>query len=539
MGVDGWRRRIAQDLVRPGRALEHLRQGIRYARILFREAITPEAAIAAIQKRLADREGEFLRMLELSVYAAPASPYRPLLHAAGYDLPQVRVLVERHGLEAALQRLRDDGVYVAIEELKGTREARRGAQTFRFAEQDFRNPLIGSGLVALSGGTRSRGIMTTIPSTNHRMGAEHLALALRAYGLDGAPMVVWLTQAHGASQWAILALATMGRRPLYWCTYLPRRLGAVDRAPVHTLAMRTWARLRGIALPHPRYVPFDQASVILGILRADPRRPCGVITTPSSALRLALAARSEGIDLGNVVFITIGEPLTPAKLGAVHAVGARAFSSLGFTEFGRATYGCAIPSSPDDTHVCRDAVAVIQRRRPVDAQGGEVDALLFTSLRRDSRRILLNVETGDYAKAGTRRCGCLLESVGWTEHLEGIRSFEKLNAEGRRFSGSELITLIEEILPARFGGDPTDFQLLEQEDEDGFTRLYILVHPRLGPVDEDAVLRCVNETLRPAQTVGSNVWTTAGTIQVRRAPPRLTGAGKLMPLHHLGGVPSI
>src|SRR3989304_6190335 len=92
-------------------------------------------------------------------------------------------------------------------------------------------------------------------------------------------------------------------------------------------------------------------------------------------------------------------PVSPAGRRPVRhtrAAGARAFSSLGFTEFGRVTYGCAAAEG-DETHICSDAVAVLQYPRRVDHLGTEGDAPLFTTLRPDARRILLNVETGDYA----------------------------------------------------------------------------------------------------------------------------------------------
>jgi phenylacetate-coenzyme A ligase PaaK-like adenylate-forming protein len=296
--------------------------------------------------------------------------------------------------------------------------------------------------------------------------------------------------------------------------------------------MRVWAGLHGTRLPVPMHVPLAEPSGIMRWISGLRGRGGGIFTTPSSALRLALTAARTGADLAGLVFITIGEPLTPVKRAGIQAVGARAFSSLGFTEFGRATYGCSVPASPDDTHIVEDAVAVIQRRRAVDRMGTEVDALLFTALRPDARKILLNMETGDYAAMNARRCGCPLEAVGWTRHLEGIRSFEKLNAEGRLFFGSELITLVEDVLPRRFGGDATDYQLIEQEDREGFTRLSVLVHPRLA-VDEHALLACVEDTFRSADRSSAQTWQDAGTIQVRRAVPIMTGAGKVMALHHL------
>src|SRR5262249_17736824 len=118
--------------------------------------------------------------------------------------------------------------------------------------------------------------------------------------------------------------------------------------------------------------------------------------------------------------------------------------------------------------------------------------------------------------------------------------FEKLNAEGWCFLGSRLITLIEETLPARFGGDPTDYQLLEHEDHDGRTRLSMLVHPRVGAVDEKGVLACVEQMLPPTGGWGCVEMHRALTpLCVHRAVPFVTRAGKLMPLHRLGQTASV
>ena len=126
--------------------------------------------------------------------------------------------------------------------------------------------------------------------------------------------------------------------------------------------------------------------------------------------------------------------------------------------------------------------------------------------------------------------------MGWTEHLEEVRSFEKLTPEGGTFLGSTLVSLVEEMLPAQFGGDLTDYQLLEQEDPEGFTRLSVLVHPRLGPIDEDAIRERVEQTLAPAGWPITRVYREAGTLRVHRTAPMMTTAVKVMPLHHLGMV---
>jgi hypothetical protein len=40
----------------------------------------------------------------------------------------------------------------------------------------------------------------------------------------------------------------------------------------------------------------------------------------------------------------------------------------------------------------------------------------------------------------------------------------------------------------RFGGGPTDYQLLEDEGDDGLPGITLLVHPAVGPLNADAVV---------------------------------------------------
>jgi hypothetical protein len=48
----------------------------------------------------------------------------------------------------------------------------------------------------------------------------------------------------------------------------------------------------------------------------------------------------------------------------------------------------------------------------------------------------------------------------------------------------DLFEFIETTLPAEFGGDPGDYQLVEEEDCNAQTRLTLLVHPEVGQFDE-------------------------------------------------------
>src|SRR5207248_5736504 len=139
-------------------------------------------------------------------------------------------------------------------------------------------------------------------------------------------------------------------------------------------------------------------------------------------------------------------------------------------------------------HFFKDGLALIQHSRPVPGAELTVDAFHFTTLLSTSPKLLLNVESDDYGLMETRSCGCPLESYGYTEHLRQIRSFRKLTGEGVTLVGSEMVHILEEVLPSRFGGSPLDYQLVEEEDEQGFTRLGLVVSPRIEIADEAAVI---------------------------------------------------
>ena len=63
----------------------------------------------------------------------------------------------------------------------------------------------------------------------------------------------------------------------------------------------------------------------------------------------------------------------------------------------------------------------------------------------------------------------------------------KLNAGGMTFLDTDVIRILEADLPARFGGGPTDYQLLEEERGDGRPRVVLVVRPEGGPLDSAAV----------------------------------------------------
>ncbi len=113
-----------------------------------------------------------------------------------------------------------------------------------------------------------------------------------------------------------------------------------------------------------------------------------------------------------------------------------------------------------------------------------------------------------------------------------MRSYEKLTAEGNHFLGSDLVELVDRVLPARFGGGPTDYQLVEEE-VGGLPRVGIVARPGLGDLDETEVVAAVVAHLRatPRNQLMADVWRDSGTLRLIRREPYISAAGKILPLH--------
>jgi hypothetical protein len=192
-------------------------------------------------------------------------------------------------------------------------------------------------------------------------------------------------------------------------------------------------------------------------------------------------------------------------------------------------------------HLLTDQHAMITRRRAIEGGDHEVDSFVLTSLSPNAPKVLFNVEVGDTGTIEPSRCGCAMHRVGLQTVLFGVYSFEKLTGEGMTLPGTDLLTVIEEALPARFGGSPLDYQVVEEEDDAGRTRMTLFVHPGVGVVSPDQVIDAFLgelERLRPKSSI-PHIWRQAGTLRVVREAPRLTRGGKQIPFHALGSHRSV
>jgi hypothetical protein len=179
-------------------------------------------------------------------------------------------------------------------------------------------------------------------------------------------------------------------------------------------------------------------------------------------------------------------------------------------------------------------MALIEYPRQVPGFDVVVNGFCFTTLLPTAPKLLLNVEIDDYGLVEDRACGCPLEAYGYTEHLREIRSFRKLTGEGVTLVGSDMIAVLEQLLPARFGGGPLDYQLLEEEDERGFTKLSLVISPKIEITDQAAVIATVLDALGEKSVANSLtrvIWRKADVLRIKRMEPVRTARGKLMPLH--------
>jgi phenylacetate-coenzyme A ligase PaaK-like adenylate-forming protein len=281
----------------------------------------------------------------------------------------------------------------------------------------------------------------------------------------------------------------------------------------------------------------DEAEAVARWLAAKAAEgaPALVVTYPSGAVSACAAALERGLDVTGSFFYVGGEPYTTDKARVVERAGARAVSWYGMTETGTIGLPCDQTIVSDEVHLLPYKIAVLQR--PTHLGAVDLNTLLVTVLVPYAPKLMLNVDTGDYGVIEERDCDCALGRAGFRRHLHGIRSHEKLTAAGMTFLGDDLLILIEDVLPSRYGGSPEDYQLVEEEGSDGRARVTLVASPRLGDLDNEQMIETMLGHLSAAKgtRLMADVWRGASAVRVVRREPHLTSGGKIQPLHLLRG----
>jgi hypothetical protein len=101
----------------------------------------------------------------------------------------------------------------------------------------------------------------------------------------------------------------------------------------------------------------------------------------------------------------------------------------------------------------------------------------------------------------------------------------------------DVIRILDEILPARFGGVPGQYQLVEDELQDGRPRVRLLIHPAVGPFDPALAREAFLVALGSGSEVHRSMaatWREAGLVEIERRAPVTEAIGKILHLRTSG-----
>ncbi len=503
----------------------------------LKRPLTLERAMDDIKHRMDNREGNFLSIAKKLIYENQYSPYRKLLLWAGCEYGDLKDSVRQKGLEKTLERLRDEGVYLTLEEFKSKIPVRRNGLTFETTETDFDNPFVmGKAIEASTSGSRSKGTRVMYDWDFLTEEAANELILYETHGLVDAHLAFWFPGLPAISGMHNLLMNIKYRRPpVRWFSHIGTETAQPSFKDRLSLEYILWhCRRFGLSVPRPEFTTINNAFKVTEWLEKT-KKDSGVSvvrTYTSSAVRIVQAAIEKDIDIsGNVIF-TGGEPLTERRYRFIESAGVKAFPRYVATEAGLIGASCTNRVYPDDMHIYLDRFAVIQRHRKTVIGGYGIDSFLFTSLLLNTGKVLLNTEIGDFGKLAIKPCSCLFGELGMNVHASEVRSHDKLTGEGMTLLGSELGDVVGELIE-KAGGSPDDYQFWESWDDDGFSKVIIAISPALQNLDPDKLIEAIFEKLRnknSGSNITSQIWKQADTLKVVREYPEMTKGYKMLPI---------
>jgi hypothetical protein len=226
--------------------------------------LRPATLLATIRDRLERRDELLLDVIANGVFDRPGSPYLALFRHAGVELGDVELLVREHGVDAALGRLRDVGVYVTPDEVRGRAPIVRPGLELHPGENAFDNPFLADGYRAQSGGSTGAPRKVVLDISAILDDCPHHYLWVEARGLRDRPLVLWRSVPPSrAGIRGAFRSARLGPKLEAWFT--PTSPSFRDSTAQDWVALRAGrlaGRSAGISVPRPRYVPFAEADVV-------------------------------------------------------------------------------------------------------------------------------------------------------------------------------------------------------------------------------------------------------------------------------------
>jgi hypothetical protein len=493
--------------------------------------------VAALRLQMAHREEHFLDLARRVVFANPQHPYHEMFRIAGCTWEDLADGVSRDGLEATLEKLAAAGVYLTHDEFKGKTPVVRGGREISCGPQALLNPLVRGLTRNFSSGSRGPATMTPISTRfkAYRIGYQRLQFS--EFDLTGRASVQVrpiLPSSIGIAN--NLRCLRLGEKPAQWFAQSGQGRNERRYRTLTHFILRS-ARLMGAPMPLPDYLPENDFSPVARWIAGRKQQgiPRVMWSFVSSAVRVAAAARDLGLDIAGTLFLVGGEALTEAKRKGIEAAGGEAYPNYSISEVGPIGSACRHMDTGDSVHVYRDAVAVISRRRRAPLCDVEVNSLMFTNLLPFAARFLINAEMDDAGILEPVTCDCEYARAGMNLRIRDIYSYGKLTGQGITLMGSDIVSILENALPQRFGGGPGDYQLVEY-DGDRQAQVELRISSRTGVRSPAAVRDSLLHEIRGCYggSLASRVWTHSGGLQAIIAEPFATRGGKVLPLHLLG-----
>ena len=487
---------------------------------------------AALRGNLERRAANFLELMRTGIFSNPQTPYFELMRLAGCTFEDLRESIGKHGLEATLEHLRGEGVYLTHDEVKGKAVERQRKVIANHASATA-NPASPGGIEAVSSGSRGQGLATPASNAYRNYRECYEVLAREELGARGRVCGVLNGVLPGpAGLLAAAGFAKCGQPAERWYA-VGKSMRANGPYALVTSAMVSEARLLNCLVPYPTYLGKDDFTPVAQWIADNKRK--GRLTFlrsgVSSATRVCAAAMDAGLDVQGTIFFASGEAMTPARRRVLEAAGAHGYSRYVISEMGTVGMACSHLKG-NAVHLFTDVTAVIGHRRPAPFVDTEVNSLLFTSLHPEASRIFINAEMEDTAEFAPASCDCVFSRIGFRTILQDVYSFGKLSGHGMTLAGDALLRIIEERLPARFGGGPTDYQLVELEGK-AQLEMRLRVSPRLGAVNSAEVHGFFLEQVRALYggALSARTWEATSSICVEIAEPYRTSTGKVHALH--------
>ena len=495
-----------------------------------------DEARTLLSNRLARREAAFLEKVRLDIFAQPRSPYLPLLREAGCTLGDIEEGVRRDGVEETLRRLFQAGVYLSVDEFKGRKPARRGSLEIEVGPKALQAPRASYHLPASSGGSRSAGTPVMIDLDFIRTCAANAAVCLDLHGGRSWRKASWESPGSGL-RFRMVKYAGFGDPLAAAFSFFDPNAESIPSYFRWNLRAMSWSsRLSGRPIPWPLHAPLTNPEPFVDWMQRTLRagQTPHTFSFPSAAVAVCRWAVEHGRDIAGAKFTTSGEPVTEARVRTIRSAGCDVIARYGTMEVGAIGYACQHGTCSDDLHLLSDMHALTQAGSEGPSRGLPTNGLLMTSLHPQSPFVMLNVSMGDQAELHDASCGCPLEAAGWRTRVSNIRSYEKLTGGGVTFEAGDVIPVLEEVLPACFGGSPTDYQLIEAETSAGDPVLHLRVDPSLGDLDSKRVEEEFLGAFGKESAAGEMMvrrWREAGTLRVERKQPARTKAGKINFFH--------